>query len=100
MKYYSELTKQLYDNEESCKKAEVALQEKEKIEKAKKEAEAANRRRAAETVEAARKAYIDAQKTYRKALGDFCDKYGAFHTSLTSKDYNDFKSIFDIFDLL
>ena len=99
MKYYSEVTKQLYDNEETCKKAEVAVQEKEKLEKLKKEQEAANRKVAAEKVEAARKAYVEAQKNYKNVLSDFCKQYGAYHTSLSSKDFDDW-SIFDLFHLL
>ena len=100
MKFYSELTKQLYDNEKACKEAELALQEKQNAEKVKKEKELAERKAAAEKVEVARKNMVTAQKEYKKVLSDFCAKYGTYHTSLSTKDSDDFYSIFDLFHLL
>lgn len=99
MKYYSEVTKQIYDNQEACEKAELAVKEKENLMKIKKEKEASQRKAAADKVEAARKAFVEAQKAYKAALTEFCDTYGAFHTTVSSKDYEDFGSLFDIFRL-
>lgn len=100
MKYYGEITKKLYDTEEACNKAELAEQEKQNTVKLEKERAAAKRKAAAEKVEVARKAYVEAQKNYKKVLTEFCDEYGTFHTSLSAKDYDDFGSIFDLFRLL
>ena len=79
MKYYSEVTKQVYDSEAACYAAE-------RKEKAKSD----QRKKDAESVEAARKAYSDAldasakaREEYEKVLADFCKKYGAYHTSVS-----------------
>lgn len=99
MKYYSEVTKNIYDSAEACTKAEFEAKEKENLAKIKKEREANERKAAADKVETARKAYVEANKAYKTALKEFCDKYGVYHTSLTPKNSDDF-DLFDIFHWL
>ena len=86
MKYYSEITKQVYDSEAACYAAE-------RKEKAKTDA----RKKEAEKVEAARKKLADTRKEYDEklaeardeyetVLAEFCKKYGAYHTSIDLSD--------------
>jgi len=63
--------------------------------KEKKEKELAERKAAATQVETARKAYLEAQKAYRKTLEEFCGKYGTYHYSTNSAD--EIPSLFDWF---
>lgn len=99
MKYYSDVTQMVYDSAEECMKAEKTEKERVDKEKLKKEQEAHDRKVAADKVTAARQAYNEAYKNYRAALNDFCEKYGAYHTTITSKkDGNN--TINDVFDFL
>ena len=96
MKYYSEITKQVYDSEAACYAAE-------RKEKAKTDA----RKKEAEKVEAARKKFanvrLECEKKIAEArnesetvLADFCKKYGAYHTSIdftNKEEWPDLKSI-------
>ena len=86
MKYYSEITKQVYDSEAACYAAE-------RKEKAKTDA----RKKEAEKVETARKKLADIRKEYDEklaeardeyetVLAEFCKKYGAYHTSIDLSD--------------
>ena len=75
MKYYSEVTKKLYDSEADLKKAEDVINNK-----------AAARKRDAEAVENAYKAYLDAKKKYEDVLAEFCKKYGAYHKTVSNAD--------------
>ena len=89
MKYYSEITKQVYDSEAAC----YAAERKEKI-------KTDARKKEAEKVEAARKKLAEARKEYEAALAEFCKKYGAYHTSidLSNKDeWPDLKSLVNSF---
>ena len=106
MKYYGERTNKLYNTEKECMEAEFKAKEKENLEKIekeralaiakeKKEKEVAERKAAAESVDAARKQYVEAQKAYRQALEDFCGKYGTYHYSTNGAD--DIPSLFDWF---
>ena len=67
-------------------------------EKQKKEQELAERKACAEKVEVARKAYLEAQKAYKKELEAFCGKYGTYHYSTTSAE--EIPSLFDWFNNL
>jgi len=109
IKIYSDKTNKFYNSVEEANRAEFELKEKENREKIQKERELAlakekkekaltERKAAAESVEAARKNYLEAQKAYRKALEDFCGKYGTYHYSTSSAD--EIPSLFDIFDNL
>ena len=104
IKVYSDRTNKFYNSVEEANRAEFELKEKENLEKIKKEREAelakvekekklAERKAAAEEVTKARKAMIEAQKVYRKALEDFCGKYGTYHYSTDNPD--DIPSLFD-----
>lgn len=109
MKYFSEKLNKFYDTADECQRAEFEAKEKEnlaKIEKERKEREekekkekvAAERKAAAEVVENARKAYLEAQKAYREALENFCGKYGTYH--YTVENGEEIPSLFDWFGKL
>ena len=86
MKFYSEITKTLYNTESELIKAEARIKEAEvkkaEAEKAKKVARATK----AKEVEAALKAANEAQAKAIKLLKDFTNEYGYFHTSYTFDD--------------
>ena len=84
MKYYSDVTKRLYDSVTDLKNAEAEITDK-----------AAARKKDAEKVEKAYNAYIEARKEYEKTLADFCNKHGAYHKTYTSKDAGDVKTEFE-----
>lgn len=95
MKYYSELTKKVYDTPELLEEAEKVVLEANKA-KEKKLAERAERAKAVETaIEAANKAKKEADK----ALSDFCKEYGSFHTTIKEPNsvYGWFNDWFDSF---
>ena len=96
MLYTSEITGKSYRTANECVKAEeeaLNAQAKKKQEEEKKNAE---RKAAAGRVEAARKAYVDAQHKYREELEDFCQKFGTYHSSISGKEI---PTLFDLFDL-
>ena len=79
MKYYGERTNKLYNTEKECMEAEFKAKEKENLEKIekeralavakeKKEKEVAERKALAAEVDAARKAFTEAQKNYHDKL--------------------------------
>lgn len=75
MKYYSEVTKKVYDTVNELKEEEAKIADK------------ANARKVdAEKVEAARKKWVDARLEYDRALSEFCKKYGAYHKTYSSDD--------------
>lgn len=96
MKYYSQITRKMYDTPEDCKKAEDEAQALELKKKLETEQKAADRKAAADRVEKARKAMIEAQKAYKKELNDFMSKYKSYHFS--SSKLEDVPFMFD--DLL
>ena len=109
IKVYSDKTNKFYNTVEEANRAEFELKEKENLEKIKKEREEAlakqekekkiaERKAAAEVVENTRKAYLEAQKAYKKALEDFCGKYGTYHYSTDNAD--EIPSLFDWFSNL
>ena len=86
MLYFSEVTNKAYKTANECVKAEeeaLNLQAKKKAEEEKKKAA---RKVAADKVEAARKAYVDAQHKYSEALQSFCESYGPYHKTITDKE--------------
>ena len=95
MKFYSEKTKQLYDNTLDLEKAELALskEEEEKL-TAKKE-----RAAAAKEVEEAFKAASEANDKAQAMLSEFCKKYGSFHKTYTGKDIESINPFLDWFNL-
>lgn len=86
MKYYSDVTKGMYDSVEACEEAEE------------KALNANNERKiAAAEVEKARKDMEKAKQTYYKVLSNFCSKYGYYHHTITGEDAENWKSLADIF---
>ena len=84
MKYYSDVTKKLYESVDELKKAEAEITDK-----------AAARKKDADKVEKAYNAYIEARKEYEKVLTEFCNKHGAYHKTYTNKDAGDVKTEFE-----
>lgn len=95
MKFYSEVTKQLYDTADALTKAEAAAEKAKAAEEEKKKARAAR----AKEVEDAYKAILDAQQKYVELKNKFIEDYGSFHISLTQKtpvgSKSDFSSLID-----
>lgn len=86
MKYYSEITKKIYDSEKDLKKAEFEIQ-KQNEEKEKLRSQRAER---AKEVEAA----------YKKAnelLDAFVNDYGSFHMTFADTDKSPFHNLFNMF---
>ena len=83
IKIYSDKTQKFYNSVEEANHAEFELKEK----------ALAERKTAAEKVETARKAYIEAQKAYRTELENFCKQYGTYHYSTNNAD--EIPSLFD-----
>lgn len=118
MKFYSEKLNRLFDDAESCQKAEkeaIEAANRERIlkerkaaeEKERKEKEASERKAMAAEIEEARKTMLEvqksckeqidaAQKAYRDKIDAFVKKYGSYHWSSNSAD--DIPTLFDIFD--
>ena len=88
MKILSEKTNKEYATVEECLEAEKAYDEEQLAVKAKEEALANERKSAAEEVEKARRAMIEASQKYRETLAQFCDKYGVYHRSYRFNDKN------------
>lgn len=99
MKYYSEVTKQFYNSEEECVKAEeVLLEEKRAIEAEKLKLANERKERAAE-IEQARDEYLAAREKYNTLVNNFCRDFGSYHYSIKSVDdandlYNTFLRLF------
>lgn len=79
MKFYSEVTKELYDTEEALTKAEKAVNDK-----------TAARKADAKLVDDAFKAYKAARDNYNKVLADFCEKHGSYHKTLKKEDLTNY----------
>lgn len=106
MRYYSDVTKQIYNSEKELNDAEFKIKrEKENAKKAKEKESAERKKAAAEVQEAYAKARA-ANVHASKVLADFCDKYGSYHFSIDGSEdseLNDLVSlcngIFKAFDL-
>lgn len=101
MKFYSEVTKRLYDSQDELTTDErkVATAEAEKkAAEAKKSAERAAR---AKEVEDAYKAEVEAHAKYIKLRNQFVDDYGSFHMSYTTSTPEvEVRSPYTLFDTL
>lgn len=89
MKYFSELTKHVYDTIEELESAE-------KVEQEKLDAEAAKKAKRTEAAKAVEAAFDEANKAYKHAnelLKEFTNTYGSFHMSV--KDVDSSSSLFD-----
>ena len=84
VQYYSDITKEFYETEKACLKAEqahtAAARKKEEEERKKSE----ERKARAQEVEKARIAANEAATNYRKLLEDFCKDYGSYHYSIST----------------
>ena len=89
MKFYSEITKQLYDSKDELVKAEVAAT------KAKSDREV----KAKEVTELI-KAANEATKKANTALREFINEYGSFKTTIKSEDAGTKSDFWDLFDKL
>ncbi len=87
MKYYSEITKKLYDDKDALLKAEVEAT-KAKTDRAEK----------AKEVTELLKAANEATKKANKALADFVKEYGSFKTTIKDEDVDVRSNFWDIFD--
>lgn len=82
MKYFSDVTKKMYETVEQLNEAEnkVLAERKQKELDAQKKRE--EREARAKEVDAALKAAVEAQKEATAKLNAFCKDYGVFHTSV------------------
>lgn len=88
MKFYSELTKQLYDTEKDLKAAEIEVTK-----------QKADRAERAKEVTEALKAATEASKKADKLLKEFVKDYGSFKTTIKDEDASGVNSLFwDMFD--
>lgn len=88
MKFYSELTKKLYDTQEDLQKAEI------EVTKSK-----ADRAERAKEVEKALKEANEANKKANKLLQEFVKDYGSFKTTIKDENVENTNSMFwDVFD--
>jgi hypothetical protein len=95
MKYYSEMTNEVYETKEECEKVEKALVAKKQAEEEKQLALKNEREaRSKEVVEAFKKAR-EAEAEAQKLLKEFVKDYGSFHMS-----YNGKSSVPSMFDVL
>jgi predicted nucleic acid-binding Zn-ribbon protein len=102
--FYSEILNKYFDTREAAEKAEAEYNHqlavmKANEEKKKQELALQKQQRAdeAKKVEEAFKIAEEANKAARKALSDFCAKYGTFHKTYSDNDAQPFSSIFDWF---
>ena len=97
MKYWNEYEQKFYENANDCLAAEREFKAKQEKEEYEKKCKMAERKAAADKVEAARKAMNEAQSNYKKELEAFCKAYGTYHTTITDAD--SIPHLFDIFNL-
>ena len=101
MKYYSEVTKKLYDSEDAVKTAEENLKKIEAIKEAEEKKKKAERAARAKEVEDAFKAATEARDKANKLLSAFTKDYGYFHMSYTNNDKAPKTSLVDLlFDFI
>jgi hypothetical protein len=103
MKYYSELTKHLYETENELRMAENKVKEETAKREAAENLKKAERAKRAKEVENAIKEANAAQTKAIKLLKDFTNDYGYFHTTYSSKnmeekEMNPFTNFFDVLD--
>lgn len=82
MKYYSEITKKFYESSKECEADEAKVTQEQNQKNF-------ARKAAAEKVETAYKAYTKAAKEYHEALQEFCSKFGTYHKTYTTNEFND-----------
>lgn len=82
VRYYSDVTKLLYETAEECEKAEKEFRAEQERKKAEALQKSNDRKDAAKKVENAYNALIAARKAYQDELSKFCKQYGTFHLSV------------------
>lgn len=93
--YQSEITGKTYETKEALEAAEKEVSEAKREQELKRKERAA----AAKVVEEKMTAVATAQKDFEKVLVDFCDKYGAFNTTI-KKDTNWMSKPFDLLSMI
>lgn len=98
MKYYSEVTKHLYDTQKELDQAEAKVAET----KAAEERKSKERATRAKEVQEAYKAILEAQKKYTELRNAFVKDYGSYHmTYSTTEQVKDIDSLMDaLFNLM
>ena len=91
MKFYSEVTKKLYDSEKALMEAETEVKRVEERKLAEEKAKKAKRAERAKEVEDALKTANEAQAQAIALLKSFMKDYGYFHTSFSSDDIDNIK---------
>lgn len=94
MKYYSDLTKKLYDTAEACAEEEAALLKKRQEEEAAAAKKSQERKARAEAIDASYEKMVAAQKEYSQLVSDFVKDYGAYHKTYSNTDNDGFRSLF------
>lgn len=98
MKYYSDVTKKLYDDEKTALKAEEKFLANQRAEEAKKKELSETRAKRAKEIEDAYKAVLEANNKYIELKNKFIDDYGSFHMSFSTK--TPVTTVEDLFNLL
>ena len=90
MKYYSEITKKMYDSVKDLERAEKEVSDKNNA-----------RKEDAMKVDRAEKALIEARENYSKALNEFCTKHGPYHKTVDSDELErSWSNLSNLIDLL
>lgn len=89
-RFYSDITKKLYDSMEELNEAEATEQKRREEAEAKQKKRADERKSRAQEIDDLQKAYVGARKAYTEALEKFCKDYGTFHTSVSADNLFDF----------
>ena len=79
MKYYSDVTKKLYDSEQECAEAEALVLKKKQEEEAAAAKKSQERKVRAEAIDASYEKLMAAQKEYSQLVYDFVKDYGSYH---------------------
>lgn len=90
MKYYSELTYQLYDTAEALEAEELKVKQAEEAKRKAREEAERKEKEIKENRAAAKKEVEEAYNNYMTKLKDYCEKYGAFRMTLTGNDSTNF----------
>ena len=96
MKFYSEKTKQLYDDTKGLMIAEAEYEKKQREKDKMKEKRTERAKEIAKAIEEEKEARCKTQKL----IADFVKDYGSFHYSTTNKDLNPVGILQMIFEML
>lgn len=92
MKYYSEITKKMYDSVRELEKAEKEANDRDDA-----------RKEDAMKVERAEKALIEARENYSKVLNEFCVKHGPYHKTVdreeAARTWSNLSNLIDLLNL-